>query len=161
MDKQMTTTLTRGEALDTVNFAIEQFINDLHIKSGEIETITYAVNNDLQIRDYFLGLPTDFDIATCIDFVGYLASRTNDSECYAYNTIYAMYEIEQGNTELAKSLLEISEQFNAEYNLTKLAKRIISAGWNGSMLKEMREDLHPKVVATIQDEPNYEIGELA
>ena len=157
----MTTTLTRGEALDTVNFAIEQFINGLEIKSGEIETITYAVNNDLQIRDYFLGLPADYFMGTCIDFVGYLASRTNDSECYAYNTIYAMYEIEQGNTELAKSLLKISEQFNAEYNLTKLAKRIISAGWNGSMLKEMREDLHPKVLKTILDEPNSEIGEVA
>jgi len=159
MEITMTTTLTRGEALDTVNFAIEQFINDLHIKSGEIETITYAVNNDLQIRDYFLGLPTDFDIATCIDFVGYLASRTNDSESYAYHTILAMYYLEQDRPELATHMLQVSEFFNRDYNLTKLAKRVISAGWNGSELKDMREGLHSGVVNIIKNSADYKIGD--
>jgi len=154
----MTTTLTRGEAKQTIDFAIENFINEIELNDSTIEKITYAVNNDLQIRDYFLGLPADYFMGTCIDFVGYLASRANDSEFYAYNTIYAMYEIEQGNTELAKSLLEISEKFNAEYNLTKLAKRIISAGWPGSALKQMRTELHSKVLDIIAKESDYVIG---
>jgi hypothetical protein len=161
MEKQMNTTITRGEAMDTIDFAIEQFINDMHVKQGTIDLITYAVNNDLQIRDYFLGLPYEFNLPTCVDFVGYLASKTNDSECYAYDTISAMYHIEQGNVELAESLLEIAEKNSPDYNLMKLAKRIISAGWDGKTLEKMREDLHLTVIETIKETYKLEIEKVA
>jgi hypothetical protein len=157
----MNTTLTRGEALDTVDFAIEQFINEIEIEDGMLEVITYAVNNDLQIRDYFLGLPNEFKMQVCVDFVNYLSRLTNAENCYAYDTISAMYHIELGNTELAKTLLSGAENANPDYNLTKLAKRVISAEWSGEMLANMRNDLHLAVVNGIKDEPNYVIGEVA
>ena len=157
----MNTTLTRGEAKDTIDFAIEQYINEIEVSDGMLETITYAVNNDLQIRDYFLGLPSDYGMQVAVDFVNYLTRVTNNDECYAYDTISAMYQIEQGNTEFAKSLLAVAESINPDYNLMKLAKRIISAGWNGSTLTQMREELHSKVVGFITEEPNYLIEEVA
>ena len=157
----MTTTLTRGEAKDTIDFAIEQFINEIEVSDGMLLTITYAVNNDLQIRDYFLGLPSDYGMQVAVDFVNYLTRVTNNDECYAYDTISAMYQIEKGNTEFAKSLLAVAESINPDYNLMKLAKRIISAGWNGSTLTQMREELHSKVVGFITEEPNYLIEEVA
>jgi hypothetical protein len=157
----MNTTLTRGEALDTVDFAIEQFVNGLEIEDEMIEVITYAVNNDLQIRDYFLGLPAEFNMQTCIDFVNFLSRLTNTENCYAYNTISAMYYIELGNIETAKSLLAVAEVSNPDYNLTKLAKRVISAEWSGDMLTKLRQDLHLAVVNGIKDEPNYVIVEVA
>jgi len=157
----MNTTLTRGEAKDTIDFAIEQYINEIEVSDGMLETITYAVNNDLQIRDYFLGLPSDYGMQVAVDFVNYLTRVTNNDECYAYDTISAMYQIEKGNTEFAKSLLAVAESINPDYNLMKLAKRIISAGWNGSTLTQMREELHSKVVGFITEEPNYLIEEVA
>jgi len=157
----MSTTLTRGEAKDTIDFAIEQFINEIEVSDGMLLTITYAVNNDLQIRDYFLGLPADHGMQTCVDFVNYLSRVTNEREGYAYDTISAMYHIEQGNTDLAKSLLEIAEKNNPDYNLMKLAKRILSAGWSGSELTRMRNELHSSVVNTITEEPNILIEEVA
>jgi len=157
----MNTALTRGEAKDTIDFAIEQFINEIEVSDGMLLTITYAVNNDLQIRDYFLGLPSDYGMQVAVDFVNYLTRVTNNDECYAYDTISAMYQIEQGNTEFAKSLLAVAESINPDYNLMKLAKRIISAGWNGSTLTQMREELHSKVVGFITEEPNYLIEEVA
>jgi hypothetical protein len=161
MENKINTTLTRGEALDTINFAIEQFINEIEIEDGMLEVITYAVNNDLQIRDYFLGLPAEFDMQVCIDFVNYLSRLTDILDCYAYDTISAMYHIELGNTELAKKLLAVAEIANSDYNLTKLAKRVISAEWSGEMLTKMREELHDSVVAIISDSPNYLIKEVA
>ena len=157
----MTTTLTRGEAKDTIDFAIEQFINDIEVSDGMLLTITYAVNNDLQIRDYFLGLPADYGMQVCVDFVNYLSRVTNAQEGYAYDTISAMYQIEQGNTEFAKSLLAVAEVSNPNYNLMKLAKRILTAGWPGSELTRMRNELHSSVVNTITEEPNILIGEVA
>jgi len=157
----MNTALTRGEAKDTIDFAIEQYINEIEVSDGMLETITYAVNNDLQIRDYFLGLPSDYGMQVAVDFVNYLTRVTNNDECYAYDTISAMYQIEKGNTEFAKSLLAVAESINPDYNLMKLAKRIISAGWNGSTLTQMREELHSKVVGFITEEPNYLIEEVA
>jgi hypothetical protein len=161
MEKQMNTTITRGEAMDTIDFAIEQFVNDMHIKQGTIDLITYAVNNDLQIRDYFLGLPYEFNLPTCVDFVGYLASKTNDSECYAYDTISAMYHIELGNTDLAKSLLAIAENNNPDYTLMQLAKRIISAGWPSQAFTKMRDELHLSVIETIKETYKLEIEKVA
>jgi len=157
----MNTTLTRGEAKDTIDFAIEQYINEIEVSDGMLETITYAVNNDLQIRDYFLGLPSDYGMQVAVDFVNYLTRVTNNDECYAYDTISAMYQIEQGNTEFAKSLLAVAESINPDYNLMKLAKRIISAEWDGKMLTQMRNELHSSVVDTITEEPNILIGEVA
>jgi len=157
----MTPTLTRGEALDIINEALENFSNDIPSSDFDIEAITYAVNSDLQIRDYFLGLPADFSMAICIDFVNYLTRMTNNDECYAYDTISAMYQIEQGNTEFAKSLLAMAEVVNPNYNLTKLARRVISAGWDGSALRTMREELHHKVVQGISEESDYVIGSEA
>ena len=157
----MNTTLTRGEALHTVDFAIEQFINEIEIEDGMLEVITYAVNNDLQIRDYFLGLPAQFDMQVCVDFVNYLSRLTNAENCYAYDTISAMYHIEKGNNELALTLLDGAEIANPNYNLIKLAKRVIAAEWPGSSLKTMREDLHSKVVAIIEEDSDYVIEEVA
>ena len=157
----MNTSLTRGEAKDTIDFAIEQFINEIEVSDGMLLTITYAVNNDLQIRDYFLGLPSDYGMQVAVDFVNYLTRVTNNDECYAYDTISAMYQIEQGNTEFAKSLLAVAESINPDYNLMKLAKRIISAEWDGKMLTQMRNELHSSVVDTITEEPNILIGEVA
>jgi len=156
----MNTTLTRGEAKDTIDFAIEQYINDIEVSDGMLLTITYAVNNDLQIRDYFLGLPSDYGMQVAADFVNYLSRVTNDQEGYAYHTISAMYQIEQGNTDLAKSLLAIAENNNPNYNLMKLAKRIISAEWDGKMLTKMRDELHDTVLEIINEEPNYQIVEV-
>lgn len=157
----MNTTLTRGEALHTVDFAIENFINDIEIEDNMLEVITYAVNNDLQIRDYFLGLPSQFDMQVCVDFVNYLSRLTNAENCYAYDTISAMYHIEKGNNELASTLLDGAEIANPNYNLIKLAKRVISAGWPGEALATMRGKLHSEVVAIIEEEPDYVIGEVA
>jgi len=154
----MNTTLTRKEAFDTVDFAMEQFINERDIEDL-IPTITYAVNNDLQIRDYFLGMPQDYKMQACVDFVNYLTRMTNADECYAYDTISAMYHIERGNVELAKTLLSDAEVSNPDYNLTKLAKRIISAGWDGSELTRMREELHLTVVNEIKNS-DYVIVEV-
>jgi hypothetical protein len=84
---------------------------------------------------------------------------TNADECYAYDTISAMYHIERGNVELAKTLLSDAETSNPNYNLTKLAKRIISAGWDGQMLEKMREDLHLTVVNEIKNS-DYVIVEV-
>jgi len=161
MRNNMNTTLTRGEALNTIDFAIEQFINEIEIEDNMLEVITYAVNNDLQIRDYFLGLPNDFPMQVCVDFVNYLSRLTNAENCYAYDTISAMYHIEKGNNELASTLLDGAEIANPNYNLIKLAKRVISAGWNGEALATMRSELHSKVVAGIKEEPNYVIEEVA
>ena len=154
----MNTTLTRKEAFNTVDFAMEQFINERDFEDL-IPTITYAVNNDLQIRDYFLGMPADYKMQACVDFVNYLTRMTNADECYAYDTISAMYHIERGNVELAKTLLSDAETSNPNYNLTKLAKRIISAGWDGQMLEKMREDLHLTVVNEIKNS-DYVIVEV-
>jgi hypothetical protein len=157
----MTPTLTRGEALDIINEALEKFTLDIPSSEFDIEAITYAVNSDLQIRDYFLGLPADFSMSVCIDFVNYLTRMTNHDESYAYDTISAMYQIEQGNTEFAKSLLNMAEVSNPNYNLTKLAKRIISAEWEGSQLRVMREQLHSRVVEEISNSSDYVIGSEA
>ena len=156
----MNTTLTRGQALNTINFAIEQFINEIEIEDNMLEVITYAVNNDLQIRDYFLGLPADFPMQVCVDFVNYLSRLTNAENCYAYDTISAMYHIERGNKPLATTLLEGAEIINPNYNLIKLAKRVIAAEWPGSALTTMREELHPKVVAGIAEDSDYVIGDV-
>ena len=157
----MTTTITYGEAIDTIDNAISDFANGLELGDSTVADITFAVNNDLQMRDYLIGLPNTHGLNISAGFVNELSEKVTPSERFAYDTVNAMYHYELKNMEAVQLLVQSAEDSNPNYNLLKLIKRVISAEWPSSTFTKMRNDLASTVAKYIADNSDFVIGDVA
>lgn len=144
-----TATITLGYAVSLIDSSFNNFQDGLSDET--IKYITYAVNNNLQIRDYLIGLPLEYDINTCSQFLDYLANSVDESERYAYDTVNAMFQYELGNSIACLNLLSNASKANPDYNLTKLIQRVVVAGWPATQFVAMRNDLANTVKEIIEE----------
>ena len=151
------TTITYGQAIDAIDASIANVSNGIDLNDSTVEAITLAVNNDLQIRDYLIGLPASHDIKECANFIDYLARMAGDNNRYAFDTVNAMYQYELENMEACKRLIASASEINPNYSLLKLITRVLQAGWAPSSFATMRNELAPKVANHIAENLDYEI----
>ena len=151
------TTITYGQAIDAIDASFHNVTNGIDLNDSTVEAITLAVNNDLQIRDYLIGLPVSYDIKDCVNFLDYLARMAGDNNRYAFDTVNAMYQYELENMEACKRLIASAREVNPYYSLTKLVYRVLQAGWPANSFATMRSELAPKVAEHIAENIDYEI----
>ena len=112
------------------------------------EFCTYAVTAlaDIQVRDYVIGIINDNNINTINRALTNLSKITPQEYVSPINTMLALtyYELDD-----ADKAIEIIDTVPIAYSMATLLKRVFSAGWDKSEFKEMRQELHPKVVAGI------------
>jgi hypothetical protein len=130
---------------------IEAFLNT-HQEGDNVDPATVAqllfYLTDIQVRDYTLGL---LDPSTPDKFRPALsllldAAPTDTEYINAPACLLAALEYEQDNKEAA--LLTLSNA-SGKYSLCMLLVRVFAADWPASAFGNMREELHPKVVAGI------------
>ena len=155
----MTTTITYGEAIDAIDASLVNVTNGIDLNDSTVEVITFAVNNDLQIRDYLIGLPNSYTLKECSEFLDYLSRMAGDKNRYAYDTVNAMYQYELENIEACKRLIVSAIDANPDYNLTKLVARVLQAEWPSSTFASMRNELASKVAEIIGENIDFVIGE--
>ena len=155
----MTTNLTLGEARQIIDEAITNYTDSVPQKTAE--TIAYAVNHDLQLRDYIMGLPNIHGLAKVHDFVMVLTAGVPEEERYSLYTITALFNYELGLIDMSRELSNKVADINPNYNLNKLLKRIFKANWEPSMMSQMRNELHKVVTQTLIDYADMPISEVA
>ena len=153
-------TLTLGEAIDTIDSAFNNVVADIALNDSTVEEITYAVNNALWVRDYLIGLPENNGISNCIKFINYLSSKVPAQDRFAYDTVNAMFQYELGNVETSMSLIQLAEEVNPNYSLTGLIKRVLSAGWPQNNFAVMRSELATSVEQEIRNNASVVISEM-
>jgi hypothetical protein len=142
-------TITVGEAVELINESILNFVDGLDTET--ISTLIYSINNEIQIRDYLLGLPATFPLETCKEFISYLGLSVDGAERYSLHTILSAYYYETEEMESSATHLAMALDIKSEYPLAKLLERVMNAGWPSSAFVQMREELHGKVVEHIQE----------
>jgi len=155
----MTSNLTLGEARQIIDEAITNYTDSVPQKTAE--TIAYAVNHDLQLRDYIMGLPNIHGLAKVHDFVMVLTAGVPEEERYSLYTITALFNYELGLIDMSRELSNKVADINPNYNLNKLLKRIFQANWEPSMMSQMRNELHKVVTQTLIDYADMPISEVA
>ena len=155
----MTTTLTLGEARQIIDEAITNYTDFVPQKTAE--TIAYAINHDIQLRDYIMGLPNIHGLEKVHDFVMVLTAGVPEKERYSLYTITALFNYELGLIDMSRELSDKVEYLNPNYNLNKLLKRIFKANWEPSMMSQMRKELHDTVTKTLTDYADLPISEVA
>ena len=135
--------------------AIDDLVSQSYEESPEWDTrnadiAIYAVNSNLQFRDYFLGLPKTAPLVNLCELVVYLGERAETADTsIPFMTIASAYLHELGEVEMAnKGINTVLE--GSEYPLARLLRRLFDSNMPFTW-QEMRDDLHEKVVQVIVD----------
>jgi hypothetical protein len=114
------------------------------LTDDETAALIFALNTDLQVRDYAMGLNRASDKHYQAWYT--LMNRAPLNYKSAQACLASQVRYEQGITPEAIMLLTHAD---TQYALTQLLKRVYEAGWNPTSFADMRAQLHPKVVEGI------------
>ena len=144
--------LDRDIAIQAFQIKGANAINDLIASEGmDPNTINLVLGSlvDLQVRDYAVGITTDNNRDKLINIWSALAIIAPKGAIAPVATLCAIVNYENGNEKTALEWLSSAQNDIQEYPLAKLITRVINAGWGRDSFSVMRQQLHPKVVATI------------
>jgi hypothetical protein len=136
--------VTRKEAVELISGMLD---NDINLEGEELEKVIFAANEDIQVRDWMMGLPIKWSLEEAIKFTNYMAVKSTAEDSVPFITVQALFYYELGETDKANTLLNYAIHMDANYSLALLVKRVMGAGWPAASFKPMREAVHPKVVA--------------
>ena len=127
---------------------VEEFFASPTKQSDEVLVNVLYYLTDIQVRDYALGL---LDPSTPDKFRPALlllldAAPTDTDYINAPACLLAALEYEQDNKEDALIMLSNASE---KYSLAMLLARVFAAGWPANAFGQMRNELHPMVVAGI------------
>jgi hypothetical protein len=135
--------VTRKQACE---FITESLNNDIELSGEKLEAVILAVNSDIQVRDWLMGLPNRWSLDEGIKLMQYLCVHAPTEDLVPFVTVQSMFIYEQGDTGKATTLLNYALRLDKEYALALLLKRVFSAGWPAHMFQTMRNELDSKVV---------------
>ncbi len=145
--------MTTGEAklaLDKVIKQIAEQTGEILIASDDVQIIAYALEHNLQLRDYLMGLTSDgLSVESVANILRVMVVLFNSAELPAYpvETVLASYMYRLGESKTAYELL--SNGLAREYSLARLLSRVFVAGWSVQEFSKMSDQLHAKVVAEL------------
>jgi hypothetical protein len=139
---------TRKEAVTLIEESIN---NIIPLQDERLEKVIFAVNNDLQVRDWVMGMPARFTLDESIEFVRYMAVHTTAEDSVPFITVNALFEYERGNLDSAVKMVEYALAVDEHYSLAQLVDRMLDKV-PAESLPIMREELDPKVVAACMEE---------
>lgn len=135
--------------VEDIRIAIDELADGVTPSAQHIAEVAIATNQNLQIRDFIMGVQLEKDIDYVGKYLELLGNVITRQTAIPLATIFCgyLYQVEQKDYAV-KFLNEILEM-NPEYPLAKLLYRVFAAEWPTSVFKEMTEQLHPKVIDTI------------
>jgi hypothetical protein len=117
------------------------------ISREDLTIIAYALENNLQLRDYLMGLTRDgLSVESVTGIVRVLSALVKCAELPAYpiETVLASYMYRLGDS--AGALVMLANGISRDYPLAKLLLRIFNAGLAPDIFATMSQELHGKVV---------------
>lgn len=151
----MTPSITVSEAITLINESVLDFQDGL--SKDTLDKIIFAVNNELQVRDYLMGLPNTFPMDTCKAFLAYISESVDGADRYSVDTVLSAYFYETEDMFDSLTYLSSALDIKSGYPLANLLQRVMSAGWPSESFVQMRNELHPKVLEEIAEIADQQI----
>jgi hypothetical protein len=142
--------MTTGEAKLTLDKVIKQIAEqtgEINIASDDVAIIAYALENNLQLRDYLMGLTSDgLSVESVTNILRVLMVLIKGAELPAYpiETVLASYMYRLGDS--AGALVMLANGISRDYSLAKLLLRVFNAGLAPNSFSIMAQELHGKVM---------------
>ena len=140
--------ITTGDAKMTLDRVIKQIAEqtgEILVASDDVKIIAYALENNLQLRDYLLGLTSDgLSVESVANILRVLVVLIKQEELPAYpvETVLASYMYRLGDSDAS---LMLASGLVRSYSPALLLQRVFNAGWSADSFAKMSEELHHKV----------------
>ena len=110
-----------------------------------IAEIAAALQKDIQLRDFVLGLPSEREVAAVNKYLTYFYDTVPTKFIAPIASVLAanLYSMEEVDS--AKEMLHNAIVHNPSYSLANLLNRVFNTSWPAGAFKTMTEELHPKV----------------
>jgi tetratricopeptide (TPR) repeat protein len=146
-----TTIKTQAEAINELRNAVIEYETTGAVSDDLKTSVNYSLR-DIQVRDFILGITSEgHSVDLIANLLSYLSTTATSDEVAPINASLASYLYRLGNTEGAYECLNKATEANPNYSLTTLLRRVFGAGWSSEAFEAMTRELHPKVVAGIED----------
>jgi len=149
--------ITRKEACELIRKSIGNGMPE-----GEVfDKIVFAVNNDMQVRDFMLGLPKYYDMQEVITFLCDMATETKIGEDIPFVVVAGAIAYETEHMEEFYKHVGYAAVHAPDYSLNQILMKCANNGFPGQMLTKMREELHVKVMEVCyKSEPDFIITKI-
>lgn len=140
---------TNVRIVEDIRKAIDNVADGVIPSAQHIAEVAIATNENLQIRDFLMGVQLEKDIDYVGQYISLLGNVIVKDKAVPLATVFCGYLYQVEETEQAKSMLIEVLNLNPDYALAKLLSRVFLAEWPTGAFKQMAEELHTKVVDTI------------
>lgn len=149
---------TNVRIVEDIRKAIDGLADGVVPSAQHIAEVAIATNENLQIRDFIMGVQLEKDIDYVGQYISLLGNVIVKDKAVPLATVFCGYLYQVEETEQAKSMLVEVLNLNPDYALAKLLSRVFLAEWPAGAFKQMAEELHSKVVDTIYAVETKEIN---
>jgi len=140
---------TNVRIVEEIRKAIDGLADGVIPSAQHIAEVAIATNDNLQIRDFIMGVQQEKDINYVGEYIALLGNVITKDKAIPLATVFCGYLYQTEEIEQAKTMLLEVLTLNPDYALAKLLNRVFDAQWAPSEFSKMAQMLHSKVVDTI------------
>ena len=145
-----TTIKTQAQAVNELRNALIEFEMNATVEETLKTSVAHSLR-DIQLRDFLMGITTEnHSVELVASFIEHLALTAKDEEIAPINSVLASYRYRLENQVGAYECLDKATEADPKYALTMLLRRVFGSGWPIEAFAAMTNELHPKVVAGIE-----------
>ena len=159
----MTTTINKlitvgecREIIDDLANGVIYYGEDYSISGVQLDNLVYGVENNLQLRDYLMGLPLTWSLEDSCQIVEFILE--NSSNEVPFLTVLSAFYYERGMKKESAKLLNNALKLDPKYSLANRLVRVVALNWDPSLLATMREESHAKVIKNIAESSSEKVS---
>ena len=152
-------TITVGDAIKSLNFLATNFMETKELDREALSVSTRAINGNILVRDYFLGMPQDFGLTFMISLSKEMIEEVEKLGLYPVNfyAVYSAFLYESGDKELCTYNIKKALEIDERHSLTQILLRVYKSEWEASGFLDVRNNLHSKVILDTKKHAKEEI----
>ena len=152
-------TITVGDAIKSLNFLATNFMETKELDREALSVSTRAINGNILVRDYFLGMPQDFGLTFMISLSKEMIEEVEKLGLHPVNfyAVYSAFLYESGDKELCAYNIKKALEIDSRHSLTQILFRVYKSEWEASGFLDVRNNLHSKVILDTKKHAKEEI----
>jgi hypothetical protein len=140
---------TNVRIVEDIRKAIDGVADGVMPSAKHIAEVAIATNENLQIRDFLMGVQLEKDIDYVGEYISLLGNVVVKDKAVPLATVFSGYLYQIDKVDEAKAILVEVFKIQPDYALAGLLNRVYLAQWEPSEFRKMALQLHHKVVDEI------------
>ena len=140
---------TNVRIVEDIRKAIDSVADGVVPSAQHIAEVAIATNENLQIRDFLMGVQLEKDIDYVGQYISLLGNVIVKDKAVPLATVFCGYLYQIEKIDEAKAMILEVLNLKPDYALAGLLNRVFHAEWAPSEFTKMAQQLHSKVVDTI------------